>query len=87
MAFCEPGGGLHTEHHLVVEFGDIRGADVCAGAAHAGGDVVEQVLDAGPSGDALAGLSSVVDRMTADARVPPSSDRYRGLARNVRSPG
>src|SRR3979490_3117194 len=44
VAFGEPGGGLHTEHHLVVEFGDIRGADVRAGAAHASGDVCEQVL-------------------------------------------
>src|SRR5258707_13996892 len=45
VAFGEPGGGLHTEHDLVVEFGDIRGADIRARAAHAGGDVVEQILD------------------------------------------
>ncbi len=45
VAFGEPGRGLHPDHHLVVEFGDGRGADVGTRASHAGGDVVEQVLD------------------------------------------
>src|SRR4029079_18906499 len=47
LSLVVPGPGLHSDDRTLVQLLEGPGADVGAGAAHAGGDLVEQVLDAG----------------------------------------
>src|SRR5271168_1406586 len=46
MSLGEPRRRLHADDGPLMQFGQGRGTDVGAGAAHARGDVVEQILDA-----------------------------------------